>query len=434
MRAIFTSRRMAVVFLLGFSSGLPLLLVGQTLQLWTTESGFKLADIAALSLIGLAYTFKFLWAPLLDRYSLPWLGRRRGWLLVFQLGLMAMLGTIASLDPAADTVAFAGVAVSIAVLSASQDIVIDAYNADVLEPDERILGSSLYVLGYRVAMLVASTLALIAADHVVWGAVYGGMAVLMGVGVIATLLADEPPRHGVAPRTLAKAVWMPFSELGGRLGAKGYAIILGFAATYKFGEQFAQALTMTFFTREVGFTNTDIALANKLVGFAAFGIGGALGGMLVGKYGMRRMLVAFGVLQASAHVLYLVIALAGKNLVVFSAAIFVENLAFAMATTAFVSVLMAVCNPAVSATQFALLTSLTSVGQRVFGWLAADVVAAVGWSGFFLTTIAMAIPGILLARRAAEISETARAALVAGAADLPAARVVAPRAKDPPAG
>ncbi len=413
VRAVFRSRRMAVVFLLGFSSGLPYLLTGQTLQAWTTEAGFKLEDIAALSLVGLSYTFKFLWAPLLDRYAVPWLGRRRGWLLVFQVALMATLAGMALLDPSADRVLFVALAVAVAFFSASQDIVIDAYNADLLAPEERVLGSSLYVLGYRVAMLVAGSLALIAADHVVWGAIYAGMGVLMGVGIGATFLAEEPVARGVRPRTIVAAVVLPFTELWHRLGARSFVIILTFAATYKFGEQFAQVLTFTFFKREVGFTYTDIALANKLVGFAAFAIGGILGGLLVNRLGLRKMLVAFGILQASTHVLYLVIAVAGKNLPVFCVAIFIENLSFAMATAAFVSSLMAVCSPAVSATQFALLTSLTSVGQRVFGAFAGDVVDALGWTGFFLVTITMAIPGIILAWYAGAISNSARDALAA---------------------
>jgi PAT family beta-lactamase induction signal transducer AmpG len=395
--AVFRSRRMLVLFLLGFSSGLPLLLTGQTLQAWMTDVGVNLSQIAAFSAVGLAYTFKFLWAPLLDRYRLPGLTRRRGWILVFQLGLVFAIAAMGLLDPIASPESLAIAAVVVAVLSASQDIVIDAYNADLLAPEERAAGSAVYVMGYRVAMLVAGTLALILADHRVWRAIYAIMAAIMAIGLLGTYLAEEPAARGTPPRTIADALTLPFTELWHRLGWRGTLLTLGFAATYKFGEQFAQVLTMTFFKREIGFTFTDIALANKVVGFSAWAIGGAIGGGLVARYGVRKMLVAFGLLQASTHLAYLWIAVAGKDLVVYSAAIFIENLSFSMATAAFVASLMAVCSPAVSATQFALLTSLSTVGQRVFGPLASRVVEALGWTGFFMATIAMAIPGIVLA-------------------------------------
>lgn len=391
---------MAVMFLLGFSSGLPLLLTGQTLQAWMTDAGVKLEKIAAFSAVGLAYTFKFLWAPLLDRYRLPGLPRRRGWILVLQLALVAAIASMGALDPVASPGGLAIAAVVVAFLSASQDIVIDAYNADLLAPEERAAGSATYVMGYRSAMLVAGTLALVLADHLVWRAVYLILAGVMALGLIGTWLAEEPSPGVAPPRTIGAALTLPFVELWRRLGWRGAALTLGFAATYKFGEQFAQVLTMTYFKRVIGFTFTDIALANKLVGFSAWAIGGAVGGGLVARHGVRRTLVWFGVLQASTHVAYLLVGLAGKNLPVYAAAIFVENLSFSMATAAFVAALMAVCSPAVSATQFALLTSLSSVGQRIFGPLAADVVDWLGWRGFFLSTIAMAVPGILLAWRA----------------------------------
>jgi PAT family beta-lactamase induction signal transducer AmpG len=276
-------------------------------------------------------------------------------------------------------------------------VVIDAYNADLLEPAQRAAGSAVYVMGYRVAMLIAGALALALSDRLAWRVIYAIMAAIMAVGLVGTYLAEEPAERAGAPRTIAAALTLPFTELWRRLGWRGALITLGFAATYKFGEQFAQVLTITFYKREGQFTGTEIAVATKVVGFAAWAIGGALGGPLVARHGLRKMLVVFGVLQASTHVAYLWIAVAGHDVIALGAAIFVENLSFAMATAAFVAALMAVCNPAVSATQFALLTSLSSVGQRVFGPFASDVVDALGWAGFFVTTIAMAVPGIVLA-------------------------------------
>lgn len=396
MWSVFRSRRMAVIFLLGFSSGLPLMLTGQTMQMWLTDAHVDLKKIATFAAVGTPYSIKFLWAPLLDRYRLPFLGRRRGWIFLFQLGLIAALLAMSTFDPATDIGTFALLAVVIATLSASQDIMIDAYNADLLAPEQRAAGSATYVMGYRVAMLLAGSLALVLADHVVWRAVYCVMAAAMAIGLVGTLLAEEPALRDTPPRTIVSSVVRPFTEFFGRLGWKTALLTLGFAATYKFGEQFAQVLTNPFY-RAIGFTKTDIGVVSKAVGFAAWAIGGALGGILTARYGVRRMLVPFGLVQALTHVAYLWIAYAGKNLVVFGVAIFIENLSFAMATSAFVAALMATTAPAVSATQFALLTSLSSYGQRVFGTFAGNVQAALGWKGFFLTTIALGLPGLVLA-------------------------------------
>jgi PAT family beta-lactamase induction signal transducer AmpG len=395
--AVFRSRRMAVLFFLGFSSGLPLMLTGQTLTTWMTEAKVDVRSIAKFSLVGLAYTWKFAWAPLLDRYALPLLGRRRGWILVFQLGLIVALLGMSTVDPAQDLKALAIMAAIVATLSASQDTMIDAYNTDLLAPEERAAGSATYVMGYRLAMLVAGSLALILADHVEWRVVYCGMAAAMSIGIVASFLAEEPPLRERPPRTIASAVVLPFQELFRRLGWRQAALVLAFAATYKFGEQFAQVLSPVFFRDVIQFTKTDIGVLQKAVGFAAWAVGGVVGGTLTARYGVKRTIVAYGIVQAMTHLGYLWVAYVGKDLVAYGVATFIENLSFAMATTALVAALMAVCAPAVSATQFALLTSLTSVGQRVFGTLAGDVVEAVGWKGFFLTTIALAIPGLVLA-------------------------------------
>lgn len=397
MLDVFRSKRMAVLYLLGFSGGLPLLLTGQTLQAWMTSVGLDLGSIADLSAIGLAYTLKFLWAPLLDRYRLPFLGRRRGWLLVLQLGLVAAIAVMGAIDPRAQPVQLAAIAVAVAFLSSLQDIVIDAYNADSLAPHERAAGAAAYVVGYRSALVVTGTLALILADHMSWAAIYAAMAALMLIGVIATLVADEPAEVSAPPRTLARALVLPFKELWQRLGTRGLLLVIGFAALYRFGDYFAQALIITFFNRGVGFSFTDIGLVNKGVGFVGLAIGGVLAGALVARFTLRRLLVAFGVLSAITNLLYSWLALAGHDFTVFCTAVFVDNVSYALGTTAFLSVLMGACSPAASATQMALLTSLSSVGQRVFGWLTDDVVAAVQWSGFFAVTAAMALPGLVMA-------------------------------------
>ncbi len=388
---------MAVIFVLGFSSGLPLLLTGQTLQAWMTSVGLDLGGIADLQAIGLAYTLKFLWAPILDRYRPPFLGRRRGWLLAFQLGLMVAIAIMAGVDPRAHPLELAAIAIVVAFLSSLQDIVIDAFNADSLAPQERAAGSAAYVLGYRAALVISGTLALVLADHVPWRTIYIGMAALMMIGVVATLFADEPAEPAAAPRSFSQALVQPFTEMWRRLGVKRLALVLGFAALYRFGDYFAQALFITFESRGVGFSFTEIGLVNKGVAFVGMATGGLFAGSLVARFGLRKMLVAFGLLSAITNLLYSWLALAGHDLTIFCIAVFVDNVSYALGTSAFLSVLMGACSPAVSATQMALLTSLSSVGQRVFGTLADDVVAAASWSGFFAISAALALPGLLLA-------------------------------------
>ena len=393
---VFRSRRMAVLFALGFSSGLPLFLTGQTLQAWMTTSGVDVDQIAAFSSVGLAYTFKFAWAPLLDRWRLPWLGRRRGWMVATQLALIAAIAAMGTIDPTAAPGTLAVLAVAVAFLSASQDVVLDAYNADLLAPEERAAGAGVYVMGYRVAMLISGSLALILADHLPWGVVYAIMAGLMAVGIVASIAAEEPPVRDV-PRSLTRAIVLPFHEFFTRLGWKGALGALAFAALYKFGDQFASVLTVTFFKRGVGFTLTEIGTLNKAMGFLGTMIGAAIGGVLVARHGVLRMLLLFGVLQAMTNLLYVWLAVVGHDRGIFATAVLVDNVANAAGTGAFVAYLMSLTSRSVSATQFALLTSLTSVGQRVFGPLASHVQTALGWPGFFVATTALALPGLLIA-------------------------------------
>lgn len=411
--AVFRSRRMAVLFLLGFSSGLPLYLTGNTLQAWLTTVGLELGQIATFSAIGLAYTFKFAWAPLFDWIALPFLGRRRGWLLALQLLLIAAIAAMGAVDPLAAPGLLAALALAVAVLSASQDIVVDAYKADVLAPAERAAGASAYVIGYRTAMLGTGALALAMADHVAWSAIYAAMAAFGLVGIAGTLLAREPPsppppaadlrRPGrpAALRALA-ALALPVAELWRRLGPAGFSIALAFTALYKLGDYFAQTLLIAFLRRGAGFDFTEIAAIHNGLGFAGTVIGGVGAGAIVARLGMRRVLIGFGLLQAATNLLYAWLALAGASLPIFCAAVLCDGVANAMGTAAFVAYLMSVCSPAMSATQFALLTSLSSIGQRVLGAaFAGDVVATAGWWGFFAATSVMAIPGLVLAHAAA---------------------------------
>jgi PAT family beta-lactamase induction signal transducer AmpG len=373
------------------------LLTGQTLQAWMQQVGLDLGGIASLNAIALAYTLKVLWSPLLDRLRVPFLGRRRGWLLTLQLALMITIAAMGAIDPRAHPLWLVGIAITVAFVSASQDVVIDAYNADILGPEQRAAGSAMYVLGYRVALVVTGTVAWILADHLPWRVVYAAMGALMSIGVIATLLAEEPAEPANVPRTLTAALIEPIAEMFRRLGARGFLLLVAFAALYRFGDYFAQALVVPFFRSAGGFSYSDIAVVNKAVGFAGMALGGLAAGTLVARFGLRKMLVGFGVLAAVTNLLYMWLAFVGHDMTVFCVAVFVDNISTALGTAAFVSVLMSVCSPAVSATQFALLTSLSSIGKNVFGPWASNVVEAVGWPAFFMATALMAIPGLGLA-------------------------------------
>lgn len=388
---------MLVLFLFGFSSGLPLYLTGQTLSAWLDDINAKRSAIAALAPIGLAYTLKFAWAPLLDRFKLPFLGRRRGWIFALQLALVVAIIAMGWYGPHHNYDHFVMLAIAVAVLSASQDVVIDAYKADLLAPEERAAGASVYVVGYRTAMVASGGLAWIMADlGVRWHLIYTTVAVLVGIGTIATYLAEEPSQPHRPPATLAAAVVEPIEELALRFGVRGALFVIAFAVLYKFGDYFVQTLIIPFFTEGAGFDLGEIAIVYKALGFGAIVVGGVLSGTLVPRYGMRRMLVVFGLLQASTNLLYAALAAAGDNLPLFCVAVFVDNATNAMGTAVFVAFLMSVCSPAVSATQFALLTSLSSLGQRGFGILADDVVAAVDWSGLFILSALLAVPGLVL--------------------------------------
>ncbi|HTE50241.1 MAG TPA: MFS transporter [Kofleriaceae bacterium] len=392
---IFASRRMAVTAALGFASGLPLLLTGQVLALWLTDAKIDVKTIALFASVGLPYTFKFLWAPLLDRYVPPFLGRRRGWMLIAQVGLIAVIVAMASADPASNTVLVAQLAIALAALSATQDVAIDAWRADVLAPEERAAGSAVYVLGYRVAMLTVGTAGLILADHTSYRVVFLGTAVLLALCIAATFLAEEPRRPVARPHNLYQALVMPLADFFRRLGWAAL-VALAFAAFYKFGDQMVDGLISTFWRRELGLSKTEIGTFTKAAGFAGVATGGLLAGLLTPRLGTRNALILFGLLQAATNLLYIALAIGGKSYPLVGAAIFIDYIANTMGTAVFMAVFIAMCSKEVSATQYALLTSLSSVGKRVFGWAGGDIVASYGWATFFGATALMAIPGLLL--------------------------------------
>jgi PAT family beta-lactamase induction signal transducer AmpG len=390
--AAFANPRIFWVLLLGFSSGLPLALTGSTLQAWMATEKVDLALIGVFSLVGLPYTVKFLWSPVMDRFVPPFLGRRRGWMIVTQAALAAALAGMAFAEPKADTALVALLALLVAFFSASQDIVVDAWRTELLEPAEVGPGVGVHILGYRVAMIVSGGLALILADRVPWRSVYLIMAGCMGVGVVASLLAPEPRLAGKPPVSLREAVVEPFVEFLLRPGA-GW--ILLFIVFYKLDVVMANAL-VTPFLMETGFSKTDIGAVYKLFGMVATILGTLAGGAAVTRYGTKACLWAFGVLQSVSTLSFLALARLGKSYALMVFAIGSENLCSGMGNAAYTAFLMALCNRRFTATQYALLTSLMAVTRVVVGAPTGWLARTAGWESYFVASTLAALPGLLL--------------------------------------
>ena len=388
---VFRSRRMAVIALLGFSSGLPLALTSGTLQAWMSVAGIDIRTIGIFSLVGIPYTVKFLWSPLMDRFVPPWLGRRRGWMTGTQVVLMLGIGAMGFASPQHALWAFAALSLIVAFTSASQDIVVDAYRTDLLHEKERGVGAALFVFGYRIAMLVSGALALILSDRIGWQNTYLIMAGCMMIGLISSLSGPEPEKEIVPPNTLSEAVLGPLKDYLSRPAA---LMVLLLIILYKLGDAYAGAMTTPFLIRGVGFSATDVGTVNKGFGLAALIIGAMFGGTLMVRLGLYRSLLYFGLLQAVSNLSFVLLAWAGKSYAVMIFAVGFENLAGGMGTAAFVSLLMTLCNHRFSATQYALLSSLASLGRIVISPSSGYLVSSVGWATFFLITAATALPGL----------------------------------------
>jgi PAT family beta-lactamase induction signal transducer AmpG len=390
--APFLSLRIFWVLLLGFSSGVPLALTGSTLQAWMQSEGVDLKVIGVFSLVGLPYAVKCLWAPVMDRFVPPFLGRRRGWMLVAQAALVLALAAMAFSDPRGGTAAVAVLAVLVAFCSASQDVVIDAYRTEVLDPGELGPGASASILGYRIGMLTSGALALLLADHLPWRSVYLLMAACLLVGVAASFLAPEPAVASRPPASLREAVADPFAEFLLRPGAAG---LLAFLVFYKLDVVLANALA-TPFLLGLGFTKTDVGAVTKGVGMLATILGAFLGGLVVAKAGLKRSLWIFGVLQAAAGLSFAALAHLGRHYPMMVAAIGVENLCSGMGTAAYAAFLMSLCHRRFTATQYALLTSLMALTRVVVGAPTGYLAASLGWEGYFLLATLAGAPALLL--------------------------------------
>lgn len=381
--------------MLGFASGLPLALTSGTLQAWATVENVSLQSIGFLTLIGTAYTIKFLWAPLVDRYALPVLGRRRSWIFLTQLLLAASIAAMGLFNPGSSLAMLAALAVVVAFLSATQDIAFDAYSTDVLRKHERAAGAALKVLGYRLAMIVSGGLALILADQWLgWNSMYFVMGGVMAVCALATLYAPEPEQPALAPRSLKSAVIEPLFEFFSRKGALTLLLLI---VLYKLGDAFAGALSTTFLLRGAGFSVSEVGTINKVFGLVATIVGALAGGAIMARLGMYRSLMLFGVLQAVSNFGYWVLAVTPPSVPFMAFVVATENLCGGLGTAAFVALLMALCQQQFSATQFALLSALSAVGRTYLaGPFTPPLVESLGWPSFFVLTVLIALPGLVL--------------------------------------
>ena len=395
MLQVFLSWRMAVVLLTGFSSGLPFALTGVTLQVWMKSAGIDLTVIGLFAIVTLPYTLKFVWSPLMDRFVPPFLGRRRGWMLVSQGALVLGIAAMAFSNISAGPLFIAAMALLVAFFSASQDIAIDAYRTEILGPQELGAGASLYIMGYRFGLICSGALALILADHMTWQSVYLLMAAAMSVGIVTTLLAPEPAVGVRPPQSLAQAVVLPFVEF---LRRRGGMEILLFILIYKLDAAMVQAM-MTPFMVETGFSNTDIGAVTQGFGIVATIVGTLIGGAVMTRLGIHRSLWTFGLLQGLAGLSFTTLALLGHNYPMMVAAIGVENVCSGMATSAFAGFIMSQCDKRFTATQFALLTSLMALGRVLAGMPAGWLAKMVGWPAYFMVSMLIAVPGLLLLLR-----------------------------------
>lgn len=462
---VFQSRKMAALLLLGFSSGLPLFLTSRTLQVWMTEENVDLGVIGLFAIVALPYSLKFLWSPLLDRFVPPFMGRRRGWLVITQVGLVLAIAAMALQKPAQDVQVLQLLALNalvITFLSATQDIAGDAYRTDVLRLQELETGASVWVLGYRLALLVTSFLALVLADHLPWNIVYLLMAAFMGVGIITSFWAPEAPDENLQnrsplslkdvilllfiillvagllssiltgyiplnvfywivavvigawlitsfllprtrdydlenrpPQSLQDAVVLPFQEYFQRFGLIQGSLILSFILLYKLGDALVGNMANPFLV-DINFSKTQIGAIQGGMGFLATTVGVLVGGAVLTKLGINRCLWIFGILQLLSNFGYYALAIAGKNNSLLVLAINLENFCAGLVTVVTVAFLMSLCNHNFTTTQFALFSSLTAISRDILSAPAGELVKATGWATFFLISVVVALPGLLL--------------------------------------
>lgn len=398
----FFSKRLLIILLLGFSSGLPLALVGSTLQAWFSDAHVSVISIGVLSLVGLPYSFKFLWAPIMDHYSPIGPSPRLGWILLMQGGVFATLLLLANLSPQQNPMLIGGFAFLLAFFSASQDIAINAYQTDILTEEERGLGVSYYIFAYRVAMLISGGMALLFAYKMGWTFTYQCMGLLIFFSMLVTLFAPRektliPLKRGSHAGgegvSLLQTISFAWRDL---LRRDKILILLLFIILYKFGDALALQLMTNFLLNGLGFTLSDVAWAFKVVGFVATILGGFIGGMLLMRWPIFNALLVFGLAQTFSNLMFVVLAEVGKNYALLASSMFIENFCSGLSTAALFAFIMSLCNHRYSASQFALLSAIAMLGRVVLGPVAGMMVAYLGWVQFYIWSFVLCFPGIVM--------------------------------------
>jgi len=395
IREAVLNRRMLICVFTGFTSGLPLYILIQLVPGWLRTEGVGLAEIGFFTLVQIPYTWKFLWSPIMDRFTLPFLGRRRGWMLVTQLALMISIAALGLLEPALSIWAVAYLAIAVAFFSASQDVVLDAYRRELLPDRELGIGNSIHVQAYRLSGLVPGALALILADHLPWHTVFVIVAAFMGIGIALTLSIDEPARDPGSPKTIRQAVIEPFREFISRQGVAPALLVLAFLFFYKLGDNMATALQTPFFI-DVGFTLTQIGSIAKTAALSAAIAGAMIGGLIMIRLSINRALWLFGVVQVVSILGFALLSEIGANPWMLGIAVVFEYLGVGLGTAALTAYIARSTNKAFAATQFALFTALAATPRTLANSVTGVIVENIGWTSFFVLCTGLAIPGMLL--------------------------------------
>jgi PAT family beta-lactamase induction signal transducer AmpG len=392
LQALKDKRLLAVLFL-NFASGLPFNLTNFSLQAWLASAGLNIKTIGIFSLVALPYNIKFLWAPVLDRYLPPFLGRRRGWILIYQAALTVCIGLMGLSSPTEQLPLLGAAALAVAFLSASQDIVIDAYRVDAIPPNERALAAAAAAFGYRTAAMLAGTVLVTIAGYLGWRLAFMFVACLMAATMVATIWAPEPELPGERPTSMAAAVWQPLRALMAQKGMWGFLLLI---LLYKVGDALALSLYSTFMIQGMGFSLVELGFAGKLNMTISTMIGVAFGGFIFIRWGTFRSLLIFGIGQALTNLLYVWLALAGKKLWLLALATCLDTMIGGMGQAAFVAFLVSLCSANFSATQYAILSALAVLPRNVTGAIAGYLVPVVGWAHFFVITCLSALPGLIV--------------------------------------
>jgi PAT family beta-lactamase induction signal transducer AmpG len=387
------TRKMLTILFLGLASGIPLGIVLTVLQAWMTKSGIDLKTVGLAVLVQMPYTWKFAWSPLMDRFVPPFLGRRRGWMLISQLLMIVSIVAMGRFDPARAVVTILALATVVSFAGASHDIVIDAYRRDVLDESELGFGSAVavnsYLIGYR---YIGVVLGLFLGDVLPWSQVFMILSAFVLVGVVGTLIAIEPKEAVHAPKSLREAVFTPFLDYLRRPGA---VEILLFILLYKLGDNLASALLTPFYIK-VGFTLKQISVYYKVISFWGTFTGGLIGGAVLTRYSIRNCLMAFGLFQAVTPLSFAILVATGPNVLALAFVVAVETLSLGMGASALTAFMLRLCNRKFSATQYALLTSFMGIPRTVIPASAGFIVDYLGWVYFYVLCVVLAVPGLIL--------------------------------------